>query len=289
MANLNSNMQGKICLVTGASSGIGKSTALGLAKKGATVVIVCRDAARGQAALSEIKQKSGNSSADLLVADLSSQEAIRRLATKYKSKYRQLHVLINNAGVYYTKRHVTVDGLEAMFAVNYLARFLLSNLLLDIIKGSAPSRIINVAGAYHAKGKINFDDLQGEKDFDGQRANHQSKLADVLFTYELACRLEGTGVTVNCLHPGMVATSLIDKDKDFPVFFKYFYKLSKPLMKSPARGAETSIYLASSPEVEGVTGQYFVNKKIAQSCPESHDRELARRLWAASEKLAKLA
>jgi retinol dehydrogenase-14 len=282
-------MQGKICLVTGASSGIGKATALELANMGATVVTVCRDANKGQAALTEIKQKSGNSSVALLIADLSSQEAIRRLATEYKSKYRQLHVLINNAGVYYTKRHVTVDGLEAMFAVNYLARFLLTSLLLDIIKSSAPARIINVAGAYHAKGRIDFDDLQGEKNFDGQRANHQSKLADVLFTYELARRLEGTGVTINCLHPGMVATDLIDKDQDFPRFYKYLYKLSRPLMKSPARGAETSLYLASSPEVEGITGQYFVNKKISPSSPESHDRELARLLWDVSEKLAKLA
>lgn len=281
-------MQGKICLVTGASSGIGKATALGLAKMGATVVMVCRDPNKGEAALAEIKRKSGSNSVDLLIADLSSQEAIRRLATEYKSKYQQLHVLINNAGVYCTKRHVTVDGLEAMFTINYLARFLLTNLLLDIIKHSAPARIINVAGAYHAKGKISFDDLQGEKDFDGQCANHQSKLADVLFTYELARRLEGTGVTVNCLHPGMVATDLIDKDKDFPRFFKYLYKLSRPLMKSPARGAETSIYLASSQEVEGVTGQYFVNKKISPSSPASHDLQLAQRLWEVSEKLTKL-
>ncbi len=281
-------MQGKICLVTGASSGIGKATALGLAKMGATVVMVCRDANKGEAALSEIKPKSGSSSVDLLLADLSSQEAIRRLVTEYKSKYQQLHVLINNAGAYYTKRRVTVDGLEAMFAVNYLARFLLTSLLLDIIKRSAPARIINVAGAYHAKGKIDFNDMQGEKDFEGQRANHQSKLADVLFTYELARRLEGTGVTVNCLHPGMVATDLIDKDRDFPRFFKYLYKLSRPLQKSPARGAETSIYLASSPEVEGITGRYFVDKKIAPSSPESHDTQLAKRLWEVSEKLAKL-
>jgi NAD(P)-dependent dehydrogenase (short-subunit alcohol dehydrogenase family) len=281
-------MNGKICLVTGASSGIGKATALGLANMGATVVMVCRDANKGQAALAEIKRKSSSSSVDLLLADLSSQEAIRRLASEYKSKYQQLHVLINNAGVYYTKRHVTVDGLEAMFAVNYLARFLLTNLLLDILQNSAPARIINVAGAYHARGKIDFDDLQGERDFDGQRANHQSKLADVLFTYELARRLEGTGVTVNCLHPGMIATDLIDKDKDFPVFFKYLYKLSRPLMKSPAKGAETSLYLASSPEVDGVTGQYFVNKKISPSSPDSHDPQLAQRLWEVSRKLAKL-
>jgi len=281
-------MNGKICLVTGASSGIGKATALGLARMGATVVIVCRDADKGQAALAEIKQKSGNNSIDLIVADLSSQAAIRSLASEYRSKYQHLHVLVNNAGVYYTKRHVTVDGLEAMFTVNYLARFLLTNLLLDIIKSSAPARIINVAGAYHAKGVINFDDLQGERDFAGQRANHQSKLADVLFTYELARRLEGTGVTVNCLHPGMVATSLVDKDKAFPVFFKYLYKMSKPLMKSPAQGAETTLDLATSPEVKGITGQYFVNKKKSPSSPESHDRELAQRLWEVSEKLANL-
>jgi NAD(P)-dependent dehydrogenase (short-subunit alcohol dehydrogenase family) len=281
-------MNGKICLVTGASSGIGKATALGLAKMGATVVMVCRDAARGQAALAEIRQKSGNNSIDLLVADLSSQAEIHRLASEYRSKYQHLHVLVNNAGVYYTKRHITVDGLEAMFVVNYIARFLLTNLLLDIIKSSAPARIINVAGAYHDKGKINFDDLQGERDFDGQRANHQSKLADVLFTYELARRLEGTGVTVNCLHSGMVATDLIDKDKDFPRFYKYLYKLSRPLMKSPAKGAETSIYLASSPEVEGVTGQYFINKKIAESSTDSHDPQLAQRLWNVSAKLTRL-
>jgi NAD(P)-dependent dehydrogenase (short-subunit alcohol dehydrogenase family) len=286
MSNL--SMQGKICLVTGASSGIGKATALGLAGMGATVVMVCRDATIGEAALSEIKQKTGNNSIDLLVDDLSSQKQIHRLADEYRSKYQHLHVLINNAGVYYTKRHVTIDGLETMFAVNYLARFLLTNLLLDIIKSSAPARIINVAGAYHARGRIDLDDLQGEKDFDGQRANHQSKLADVLFTYELAHRLEGTSVTVNCLHPGMVATNLIDKDKDFPVFFKYLYKLSKPLMKSPAKGAQTSIYLASSAEVERITGQYFVNKKIAESSPESHDAQLALRLWEVSERLAKL-
>jgi len=221
----------------------------------------------------------------LLIADLSSQESIRRLATAFRTRYQQLHVLVNNAGVYYTSRHVTADGLEAMFAVNYLARFLLTDLLLDIIKRSAPARIINVAGAYHAKGMINFADLQGEKDFDGQRANHQSKLADVLFTYELARRLEGTGVTANCLHPGIVATDLIEKDKDFPRLFKLLYRLARPVLKSPAQGAETILYLASSPEVEGVTGQYFVNKKMSQSSPQSHDLRLARRLWEVSEKL----
>jgi len=281
-------MNGRICMVTGASSGIGKAAALGLARMGATVVMVCRDESRGDAARAEIREKTGSQTVDLLIADLSSQEAIRRLAEEYRGRYDRLHVLVNNAGVYHTKRHVTVDGLEAMFAVNYLARFLLTNLLLDVLKKRAPARIINVAGAYHAKGRIDFDDLQGERDFDGQRANHQSKLADVLFTCELARRLEGTRVTVNCLHPGMVATHLVDKDKDFPKLLKLLYRLSKPLMKSPEKGAETILYLASSPEVEGVTGQYFVNKRVAQSSPESHNVQLARRLWEVSEKLIEM-
>ena len=281
-------MNGNICMVTGASSGIGKATALGLARMGATVVMVCRAQAKGDAVRAEIREKSGSETVDLVIADLSSQAAIRSLADEYRAKYEHLHVLVNNAGVYYTKRHVTVNGLEAMFAVNYLARFLLTNLLLDVLKKSAPARVINVAGAYHAKGKIDFDDLQGERGFDGQRANHQSKLADVLFTYELGRRLEGTGVTVNCMHPGMVATSLVDKDKDFPKLFKYLYRLSKPLMKSPAKGADTILYLASSPEVEGITGQYFVNKRVAQSSPESHDVQVAQRLWEVSAQLASL-
>jgi retinol dehydrogenase-14 len=281
-------MSEKVCIITGASSGIGKATALGLAQMGATVVLVCRDKDRGEAVLNEIKQRYQNSSVDLSVADLSSQESIRALVRQYVDKYKQLHVLINNAGVYFTKRHVTADGVETVFAVNYLAPFLLTNLLLDTLKRSTPSRIINVAGAHHSKGKINFDDLQGAQDFDGSRAIAQSKLALVLYTYELARRLEGTGVTVNCSDPGMVATNLTDKDKDFPKFFKYMFKLIKPFLKSPANGAETSIYLALSPETEGITGQYFANKKISKSSPASYDIDTARRLWDISLILAGL-
>jgi retinol dehydrogenase-14 len=281
-------MSEKVCIVTGASSGIGKATALGLARIGATVVLVCRDKNRGESVLNEIKRKYQNSSVDLFVADLSSQESIRALVRQYVDKYKQLHVLINNAGIFFTKRHITVDGTEAVFAVNYLAPFLLTNLLLDTLKRSAPSRIINVAGAHHHKGKINFDDLQGAQDFNGSRAIAQSKLALVLCTNELARRLEGTGVTVNCSDPGMVATNLTDKDEDFPKFFKYMFKMIKPFLKSPAKGAETSIYLASSSEVEGVTGQYFANKKITKSSPASYDINTARRLWDLSVSLTGL-
>jgi len=196
---------------------------------------------RGQAALEEIRTATGSQSAEMMLADLSSLDSVRALAEEYKGRHEHLHVLVNNAGAYYTKRHVTVDGLEAMFAVNYLAPFLLTNLLLDVLKASAPSRVINVAGAYHSRGRIDFDDLQGEGSFKGARANYQSKLADVLFTYELARRLEGAGVTANCLHPGIVATSLVEKDEDFPRLLKVLYKLFKPFASSPEKGAETGV------------------------------------------------
>lgn len=281
-------MKGQICMITGASSGIGKATALGLAKMGVTVVMVCRKWGQGETALAEIKAQSSNESVELMLADLASQESVRQLVNDFTGRYQQLHVLINNAGTYLTKRRVTVDGIETTFAVNYLARFLLTNLLLDTLKNSSPARIIDVAGAYHSKGTINLDDLQGEKDYDGARANNQSKLANVLFTYELAWRLTGTGVTANCLHPGAVATSLIEKDPNYPFFLRFLYKLFKPFLKSPENGAETSIYLAFSPEVEGVTGKYFVNKKKAKSFKESYNESLGKRLWEVSLELTKL-
>jgi retinol dehydrogenase-14 len=279
------DMVGKVCMVTGASSGIGKATALGLARKGATVVLVCRDKSRGEAVLEEMKQRYENCSADLLIAELSSQESIRALVRQFINKYEKLHVLINNAGVYFTKRRVTIDGIETVFAINYLAPFLLTNLLLAILKKSAPARIINVAGAHHTKGIINFDDLQGEQDFSGSRAIAQSKLAEVIFTYELARRLEGTRVTANCADPGMVATNLVDKDEDLPKIVKYLFKLIKPFLKSPEKGAETSIYLATSPEVEDITSRYFVNKKIVSSSPQAHDIATAKQLWEVSATL----
>src|SRR5215210_5786673 len=202
------SMGEKICLITGASSGIGKATAMGLANMGASVVMVGRDRGRGEAAMAEIKEKSPNASVDLMLADVSSQQEIRRIADEFKDAHPRLDVLINNAGVFSSKRITSADGIEMTFAVNHLAYFLLTNLLLDVLKDSAPSRIVNVASGEQRNATIDFDELQGEKGYKGAKAYSQSKLANVLFTYELARRLEGTGITANCLHPGVVGTNL---------------------------------------------------------------------------------
>jgi NAD(P)-dependent dehydrogenase (short-subunit alcohol dehydrogenase family) len=287
MPTMNTSMQGKLCLVTGATSGIGKATALGLAQVGATVVMVGRDREKGEAVQREIKTKSGNEAVDLLLADLSSQESIRQLAEDFLQRYTKLHVLINNAGLISMRRRETVDGLEVTFAVNLLAPFLLTNLLLDVIKASAPSRIINVSSASHEAGYINMDDLQLERHYRFLRAYGQSKLALVLFTYELARRLQGTGVTANCLHPGFVAsnfgqngTGLISRVVVNLIFSNFGV--------SPEEGAKMSIFLATSPEVEGVTGKYFVKSIPKRSAPITYDEALQRQLWEESARLVKL-
>src|SRR5213082_2323461 len=280
-------MQGKICMVTGANSGIGKATALALAQMGATVVMVCRDRARGEEAKSEITTKSRNNAVDLLQADLSSQQSIRQLVENFQHHYTHLHVLINNAGATFPgRRRETVDGLEMTFAVNYLAPFLLTNLLLDVLKASAPARIVNVSSASHKSGYIQMDDLQGEKHNRSMRAYPQSKLAIVLFTYELARRLQGTGVTANCLDPGFVATNIEQTGASLPV--RLLIKLIGSFGTSPEKGAKTSIYLASSPEVEGVTGKYFVKSLPKRSAAISYDESLQRKLWEQSAKLVNL-
>ena len=283
MPTVNSSMQGKICMVTGANSGIGKATALAFAHMGATVVMVCRDHARGEEARSEITTKSRNNAVDLLLADLSSQQSIRQLVEHFKQRYTHLHVLINNAGAAFPGRRETVDGLEMTFAVNYLAPFLLTNLLLDVLKASAPARIVNVSSASHKSGYIQMDDLQGEKHNRSMRAYPQSKLAIVLFTYELARRLQGTGVTANCLDPGFVATNIGQTGASLPV--RLLIKLIGSFGTSPEKGAKTSIYLASSPEVEGVTGKYFVKSLPKRSAAISYDESLQRQLWEQSAKL----
>ncbi len=281
-------MQDKVCIITGATSGIGKATALGLAKMGANVAIIGRDKDRGNNAQDEIKRKSGNPKVDLLLADLSSQAEIRNLVGDIQGRYPALHVLINNAGIAPVKRSITVDGIECVFAVNYLAPFLLTNSLLERLKASAQARVVNVAGDYHRKASIQFDDLMSEKDYNGVQANNQAKLALILFTYEMARRLEGTGVTSNCLHPGAVATDGPLKDPDLPPFSRAMYKIVRLFFASPEQGAETSIYLSTSPEVEKVTGKYFIKKTPAASSPESYDEEIARRLWKVSEELTGL-
>lgn len=276
------DMSGKLCVVTGANSGIGKATALGLAQMGATVVMVCRNAVRGEEALQEIRAKTRSESLELMMADMASQVSIRQFAENFKQKHQQLHVLVNNAALILGKRAETADGIEMQFGVNHLAVFLLTHLLLDVLKASAPARIVNVASTSHQNATIDFDDLHGRRKYGAMRVYGQSKLANVLFTYELAKRLEGTGVTANCLHPGVVNTEIA---RNFPAPIRILGKLFGFLMLSAKKGAETSLHLATSPDVEGVTGEYFVKKTRALSSRESHDRAVAKRLWEISAEL----
>ena len=278
-------MKDKVVMVTGANSGIGKATSIALAEKGATVVMVARNKEKGEAARSEIVTKSGMNSIDLLLADLSSLESVRQLVAEFRKKYSKLHVLINNAGLFNQRRRVTTDGYENTFATNYLAPFLLTNLQLDLLKANAPSRIINVSPVGHYNGHINFDDLNLEKEYGGWKAYGQSKLALVLFTHELAKKLQGTGVTVNAVHPGTVATNIWSRPLG-PVGF--IMALPKLFMTSPEKGAETIVYLASSPDAKSLSGEYLEKLKVKKSSDESYNEEIAQRLWDVSAKLTRL-
>jgi NAD(P)-dependent dehydrogenase (short-subunit alcohol dehydrogenase family) len=275
-------MEGKTCLVTGASSGIGLVTALELVRRGARVLCVGRSAERCAEAGRQIREHTGSTTVEFLLADLSSQAEIRRLASEVKAATSRLDVLVNNAGLISKKRELSVDGLEMTFAVNHLAYFLLTNLLTEMLKTSAPSRIVNVSSAAHLGSKINFDDLQGETRYSAWRAYQQSKLANILFTCELARRLEGTRVTANALHPGYVRTQIFRVDG----FSGWLLRRAAELFAiTPEEGAKTTIYLATSPDVEGQTGHYFVRLKPIQSSPESRDEATARRLWDVSARL----
>lgn len=278
----------KTCLVTGATSGIGKATALLLARQGLTVVLVGRDQDKADRVVEAIKSESGHDRIDALIADLASQQAVRDLAAAFKATYSRLDVLINNAGAIFSRRRLTDDGVEMTFAVNYLSRFLLTHLLLDVLMAGAPSRIVNVAGAYHARGDLFLDDLTLGKQYDYTLANNRAKLADVLFTHDLARRLGTTDVTVNCLHPGAVRTDALLKDPHASTGLKLMYRLVRIFFRSPEKGAATSVYLATSPEVENVSGEYFVNKKIKQSAPKTYDLRLQDQLWDLSVRLTKL-
>jgi NAD(P)-dependent dehydrogenase (short-subunit alcohol dehydrogenase family) len=278
-------MKDKLVLVTGSNSGIGRAATLALAKMGATVVMVARNGEKGEAARSEIIRESRNNSVDLLLADLSSLESVRHLAEEFRTKYSKLHVLINNAGLFNQRRHVTIDGYESTFATNYLAPFLLTNLLMDQLKAGAPSRIVNVSSVGHYNGHINFDDLNLEKDYGGWKAYGQSKLALVLFTHELAKKLQGTEVTVNSLHPGTVATNIWSRPLGKMGFIM---SLPKLFMTSPEKGAETIVYLASSPEAKNLNGEYLEKLKVKKSSDESYNEEFAQRLWDVSAKLTRL-
>jgi NAD(P)-dependent dehydrogenase (short-subunit alcohol dehydrogenase family) len=282
---LKDTMKGKICLVTGGTNGIGKATAQALTQMGATVLIVGRDAQKTSRVVQEIRAASSNKNVGSLLADLSSQQEVRRLANEFKSKYSHLHVLINNAGAFFMQRQLSVNGIEMTFALNHLASFLLTDLLLDTIKASAPARIINVSSGAHASGKIEFDNLQGERGYT-PRAYDNSKLANILFTMELARRLEGTGVTVNTLHPGFVATGFAKNNgKVIAALVGIFAPL---VAQSPEKGAETSIYLASSPSVAGITGKYFHDSHVIPAAPQASDRVVARKLWDVSAKMVHL-
>ena len=273
-------MKNKIVLITGATSGIGKETALGLAKLGATIVFTTRDNLKGEKTKKELIAATNNKNTHMLKCDLASFESIRNCCKEFKSKYDKLHVLINNAGVWDFKRRESKDGIENIFATNYLAPFLMTNLLLDILKKSSPSRVINVTSGMHY-GTINFDDIEFKQKFSGAKAYRQSKLGLILYTRLLAKKLEGTGVTINCVHPGMNKTDL---GRDAGGFSQMIFKL---MGKDPEIGAETSIFLASSPDVENITGEYFAKKKIKRSSKESYDMDLAKKLWDVSENYLK--
>ena len=277
-------MTGKTVLVTGGTGGIGLATAAGLAWLGARVGIVGRDAARTETAAKQLRTSGGQ--VDVFVADLSSQREVRRLANEVLVSYPRLDVLVNNVGGYWATRHTTADGLERTFAVNHLAPFLLTNLLLDQLRVSAPARVVTVSSGAQAMGSIDFEDLQGERDYSGQRAYNQSKLANVMFTYELARRLAGSGVTANALHPGVVRTNFGREDSKG--WMRLMLPVIRPFLKSPERGAATSVYLASSAEVEGVTGRYFANNKPKTSSKASQDTAAAARLWDVSASLVGL-
>jgi len=279
-------MAGKTVLVTGGTSGIGKATAVGLARLGARVGITGRDTARAEAAAAEIRAASNNSAVDAFAADLSSRTEVRRLAREVLECYAQLDVLVNNVGGFWAHRHLTADGLEHTFALNHLAPFLLTNLLLDRLIASAPVRVVTVSSGAHTAGRLDFDDLQGEKKYSGQHAYNASKLANVMFTYELARRLRGAGVTATVPHPGVVRTSFGAEDQ--AAFFTILSPLIRPFLKTTAQGAATSIYLASSAHVEGVTGQYFANSKPKKSSTSSYDTRVAGRLWQVSADLVGL-
>ena len=277
------SMRGKRCVITGAPSGIGEASAVALAAGGAELSLVCRSQERGEATVTRIREHAPEAVVDLVLADLSAQAQVRQAAEQILADPRPIHVLLNNAGVVHLSYTTTVDGIETTFAVNHLAYFLLTMLLLERIRDTPSARIVNVASEGHRFSRMHFDDLGFEKRFQWMRVYGQSKLANILFTRELSRRLEGSGVTVNSLHPGGVSTRL--GANNATRLHAFTMALAKPFMKTPEQGARTSIYLATSPDVADVTGEYFVNCKRKPGSRESADSEIARRLWEVSERM----
>jgi len=269
-------MNGKICLVTGATNGIGRETALALARIGATVVLVGRSPERTRTAALMIQTKTGNPLIDYLVADLSSFRQVYRLVEEFHRRYVHLHVLVNVAGGVFLRRQFSADELEMTLALNHLSPFLLTNLLIGTLKSSSPARIITVSSLVHVFARIHFDDLQFTRHYHGWVAYGQSKLANILFTYELARRLAGSRVTANVVHPGYVATNF---GMNNGWFYRMIFNIGRLIATSSRRGGETITYLVSSPEVEGLTGKYFVNKRARRSSRISYDPKIAGQLW----------
>jgi len=277
-------MEGKVALITGGTSGIGRAAATALAAMGAEVVVSGRSRERGEAAVGEIRETSGNERVSLMLADLSVQAEVRGLAEEFRERHDRLDVLVNNAGLVQSKRVETPDGLELTLAVNHLAPFLLTNLLLDLLEESAPSRIVTVSSEARRRASIDFDDLQSERRYRGFPVYGMTKKANILFTYELADRLEGTGVVANCLHPGAVSTNFGQNNRG-PIAL--LFRLFKPFMRSPEQGADTLVYLASSPEAGEMNGKYLTDRKEV-SPPEPRDEAAQKRLWEVSEELTNL-
>jgi NAD(P)-dependent dehydrogenase (short-subunit alcohol dehydrogenase family) len=276
-------MIGKVCIVTGSNSGIGKETTLALTGMGATVVMAVRDLERGTTAREEIIKRIGKDTIDLMICDLSSTKSIRQFVEEFSAKYDRLDVLINNAGAGFGKRQVTEDGFEMSLAVNYLGPFLLTRELLPLLERSAPSRVINLSSGVHTRAKIDFDDIQSESKYSGMSAYGSTKLMILMYTYELARRLEGTGVTANVVHPGFAATNLGANMGGLGS--RIGFKLMRPFQINAEKGAETSVYVATSPELEGVSGRYFAKSLEKPSSEESYDEAAQKRLWDIAESL----
>jgi NAD(P)-dependent dehydrogenase (short-subunit alcohol dehydrogenase family) len=280
-------IDGNICLVTGSTSGIGKEIALGLARIGGSVVLVGRDAAKCEATAKEIAGLAGKpeGSVSYLPTDLSLQSSVRKAAEDFKARYNRLDILVNNAGIFRARRELTDEGIECTLAVNHLAPFLLTNLLVELMKGRR-SRIVTTSSVAHRGASIDFQDLQfASRRYSGIKAYGQSKLANILFTVELARRLEGTGVTANCFHPGGVRTGLAHGN---PWYYRLLWLAVSPFLLSPEKGADTGLYLATSAEVDDVSGRYFVKRKEALPSREARDRDAAARLWQVSDELTRL-
>jgi NAD(P)-dependent dehydrogenase (short-subunit alcohol dehydrogenase family) len=280
------SMQNKICMVTGATGGIGKVTARELARRGAEVIIVGRDHIKSESAVSSIRRDFPKAKVSYLFADLSNQTQIRQLAKEFRDQYKKLDVLINNVGGIFFKRQLSVDGIEMTFALNHLSYFLLTNILLDLLDASKAARVINVSSSAHNGHHLDFDDLQSKYHYNGRKVYGRTKLANILYTYELARQTQGTSITTNALHPGTVKTNF--GNNNFWILYRLFWFRNLRDGLTPEQGAQTILYLACSPEVNGISGKYFFRKKAVRSSDASYDQESAHRLWEISKQLVNL-